>query len=313
MEQERPQDNQRKKNLLYRFDRLIQPFIPNFNVRAILYLTILFAIVIYTQIWRISSVPVQPKPTDEKQEIVIADENYWDSPAYKEKITNQTVDSFTHELEAWLKGETQEFSKRKFEDILFINGGLTPDTGVDLSVIVPESFNYLENIARARYQYAKEKGFWSEKPALVHLGTIMCDIDDKTEQVTTIELYDWRYASMPKLATFLKTKPDWKMQMGSRIYDVSDPKIEDTEILKSLTPQTQKTGLFSFLIFHDTQNNHISLADDTILEKNGIDARLTLGRISSHWNKQPKLYFLYGQEGCKKINTIPNIHYGDTD
>ncbi len=186
-------------------------------------------------------------------------------------------------------------------------------TGGDLTVIVPENFNYLENHARARYQYAKLHGFTSETPTLVKLGNMVCDIDSKTEQVTDIELYDWRYASMPKLAEFMKTKPDWKMQVEDRILDVSDPRIEDKNVLKLKTEQNQPAGLFSFLIFHNTKTNKIVLADSTILQKNGVDDKLTLNRIGTKWDKQPKLYFSVGSEGCKQINNDPNLDYGELD
>ncbi len=302
-----------KRNLLYRFDRLIKIFIPNFNVRAIVYLSVLFAVALYIQVWRISSPSPVIKPAEEKQETVIADQAYWDSPEYKQKLKNQTVDSFAKDLERWLNRKDQEFSKRKFEDMLFINGGLTTMTGGDLTVVVPESFNYLENHARARYQYARDKGFLNDAPLLVRLGKLVCDIDSKTEQVTDVELYDWRYASMPKLAAFMKTKPDWKVQVGNRIFDVSDPRIEDKEILKLRSPQTQPVGLFSFLLLRNAKDNRIVVADSTMLERNGIDATLTLTRIGSHWDKQPKLYFQHGYEGCRQLGSAPNIDYGQFD
>lgn len=302
-----------KKNLLYQFDRLLKPFIPNFNVRAILYLTVLFAIVVYIQIWRISSPPTSQKPTEENSETVIADESYWESKEYKEKIAQQTVNSFTTELERWLNDQDQEFAKRKFEDILYLNGGLSPMTGGDLSVVVPESFNYLENHAKARYQYAKTKGFLNDSATLVKHGNIVCDINEKTEQVSELELYEWRYVSMTKLAEFMKTKPDWKMQVGDKIFDVSDPSIEDKDILKLRNAQTQPAGLFSFLIFHNTKTNRIMLADSTILDKNGVDEKLTLSRISTRWNKQPKVYYEAGFEGCREINKVPKIEYGHSD
>jgi hypothetical protein len=296
---------------LYWFDGLIKRFIPNFNMRAILYLSLIFAVVVYIQIWRISS-PAK-KVTDGKNETVIADQAYWDSQEYKDRIKNRTVDSFTQEFERWLNKQDQEFSRRRFEDMLFINAWLTELTGGDLTVVVPENFNYLENNARARYQYARDKGFLSDKPTLVKLGTLVCDIDEKAEQVTGIELYDWRYASMPKLAAFMKTKPDWKMQFGDKIFDISDPRIEDKDILKLRNAQTQPAGLFSFLVFRYPDGNRIALADSTILENNGVDAKLTLSRITTHWDKQPKLYFAYGYDGCRQIKNLPQIQYGQSD
>jgi hypothetical protein len=305
--------DEKKNNIFSQFDRLVKKFIPNFNVRAIIYLSVIFAFVIYIQIWRISPKPENTKLDEKPQETVIADQTYWESNEYKEKIQNQTVQSFTSEFQTWLDGKDQEFSRRRFEDILFINNGLTPMTGGDLTVIVPENFNYLENHARARYQYAKLHGFTSDTPTLVKLGNMVCDIDSKTEQVTDIELYDWRYTSMPKLAEFMKTKPDWKMQVEDRILDVSDPRIEDKNVLKLKTAQNQPAGLFSFLIFHNTKTNKIVLADSTILQKNGVDDKLTLNRISTKWDKQPKLYFSVGSEGCKQINNDPKLDYGEFD
>jgi hypothetical protein len=82
------------KGPLFWLDNLLKKFIPNFNVRAIIYLSLLFAIVVYAQIWRFDSKP-EPKPVEKNQEIVIADQNYWDSKEYAEKIKNQTVESFT--------------------------------------------------------------------------------------------------------------------------------------------------------------------------------------------------------------------------
>lgn len=319
MEQENSRDDMpRKKNILQMFDGLVKRFIPNFNARAIVYLSVIFAIVLGLQIGRFSSHKDGMKPvavpTPAKQETVIADQSYWDSKEYNDKIHNQTIDSFTKEFEQWLNAKDQEFSKRKFEDMLFINGGLTSGTGGDLATVVPESFNYLENQGRARYQYARDKGFLSDKPALIKLGSVVCDSDEKTEKVTGIELYDWRYASMTKLAAFMATKPDWKMQIGDTIFDVSDPRIEDKDILKLDTAQNQPTGLFSFLVLHDPKTNRMVVADSTILDKNGVDASLTLSRITSHWDKQPKLYFKYGYEGCKQINNTPTqINYGQSD
>ncbi len=313
-EENNQQPSARKKNLLMRFDSVVKTFIPNFNARAILYLSVIFAVAIYLQVWRISS-PHQEKktPTSTKQETVIADKKYWDSKEYKEKIQNQTVESFTTELQNWLNGKDQEFSRRKFEDMLFINNGLTPLTGGDLTSVVPDSFNYLENHAKARFQYARDKGFLSDTPTLIKHGTLVCDIDEKTEKDTGIELYEWRYASMPKLAEFMKTKPDWKMKIDDRILDISDPRIEDKDLLKLRNAQTQPAGLFSFLVLKAPEGNRIFLADSTILEKNGVDDSLTLNRIGSHWDKLPKLYFKYGFEGCKQINSAPHINYGESD
>jgi hypothetical protein len=307
-----------RKGPLYWFDNLIKKFIPSFNYRAIIYFSVLFAIAVYVEIWRLA-VPVPPRPPEIKPEIkketVIADQSYWDSQAYRDKIKNQTVASFTNELTSWLNGKDKELVKRKFEDLMFINGGLTPDTGGDLTEVVPENFAYLENIGRARYQYAKDKGFLADTPALVKLGTVMCNIDQATEQVTKIELYDWRYASMPKLAAFLATGPDWKVTAGDRILDVSDPRIESKELLKYRNGQTQPAGLFSFLIFHNLKTNSIALADSNILDMNGVDAKLTLARITSHWNSRPELYFKYGFAGCNSLSasTTAQIPYGQSD
>lgn len=313
MNEENP-DKRMRKGPLYWFDNLVKKFIPNFNFRAILYFSLIFAVAIYVEVWRISSPPSTAKLPEEKHETVIADENYWDSKIYKDKIKNQSVDSFVGELDHWLNGVDKELVKRKFEDVVFVNGGLTLDTGGDLSVVVPESFAYLENHGKARYQYAKDKGFLSEKPTLVKLGTIVCSIGDTTEQVTGIELYDWRYVSMQKLAAFMATKPDWKVPVGNRILDVSDPRIEDRDVLKYRNAQTQPAGLFSFLIFHDPKSNRISLADSNILDLNGVDEKLTLARISNHWSKQPKLYFVAGVEGCKHLGVpLTPVPYGQSN
>lgn len=301
------------KGPIYWFDGLIKRFIPNFNMRAILYMSVIFAIAMSLQIWRINSPRSDIKAPDGNNETVIADEKYWDSQEYKDKIKNQTADSFTQEFQEWLNEKNQEFSRRRFEDMLFINPALTPLTGGDLTVFVPENFNYLENNARARYQYAREKGFLSDKPSLIKLGTLVCDIDDKTEQITGIELYDWRYASMPKLAAFMNTKPDWKMQFGDKIFDISDTQIEDKNALKLDNAQTQPAGLFSFLVFRYPTTNRVVLADSTMLNNNGVDAKLTLSRITTKWNKQPKLYFAHGYEGCRQIKNEPNIPYGQSD
>ncbi|OGM97915.1 MAG: hypothetical protein A2817_01750 [Candidatus Yanofskybacteria bacterium RIFCSPHIGHO2_01_FULL_39_8b] len=304
-----------KKGMLYWFDNLIKKFIPNFNYRAILYFSVIFAVAVYIHVWRIAPAPPAPKPPDQKHETVIADESYWDSQPYKDKIKNQTVDSFVSELSNWLNGKDKELVKRKFEDLVFINYGLTQDTGGDLTTVVPESFAYLENNVKARYQYAKDKDFLADTPTLVKIGAIICNINETTEQVTGVELYDWRYASMPKLAAFMKTKPDWKVTVGDRILDVSDPRIEDKDLLKYRNAQTQPVGLFSFLIFHNPKTNRITLADTRILDLNGIDAKLTLARISARWNKQPKLYFVAGFEGCKSLtsSTTSPIPYGQSD
>ncbi len=301
-----------QKNILWRFDSLIKKVVPNFNVRAILYFSLIFGIALFLQIWHISSKAPETKDTANK-ETVVADDEYWQSKEYQEKIQNQTVESFTNEFASWLKGADQEFVRRKFEDILFINNSLTTLTGGNLDMVVPESFNYLENHGKARYQYAKEKGFLSDTPALVQHGQLVCDIDEKTERTTGIELYEWRYASMPKLAEFMKSKPDWKIQIDDRILDVSDPRIEDKDLLKLNNAQTQPAGLFSFLVFRNPQTNRIYLADSHILEANGVDDRLTLSLISSHYNKLPKLYFKTGFEGCKQITNTPEVDYGHAD
>ncbi|HEX9503345.1 MAG TPA: hypothetical protein VF974_03430 [Patescibacteria group bacterium] len=303
---EDPHQKPIRSNLLYRFDNLVKKFIPNFNVRAILYFSFIFAVAMYLQIWRISSYAPQPPGTNET---VIADENYWQSQRYKAKLQKQTVESFANELGNWLNHQDQEFAKRKFSDMIFINNGLTP---ADLAMVVPQSFNYLENQGQMRYQYAKEKGFLNDQATLVKLGSLICDSSEKTEKVTNIELYDWRYASMPKLAEFMKTKPDWKIQVKNQIVDVSDPRIENMELLKLRNVQTQASGLFSFLIFHDPQSNRISLADSAILENNGVDSSLTLSKIKI-LDKQPKIYFKSGFEGCRKINDAAQINYGQLD
>jgi len=41
------------KSLFYRLDGLIKTFIPNFNVRAVLYMTLIFAIVLFLRIWKV--------------------------------------------------------------------------------------------------------------------------------------------------------------------------------------------------------------------------------------------------------------------
>lgn len=312
MHEETKQPN--RKNLIYRFDSLVKRFIPNFNVRAIIYFSLIFAVAIYLQVWRISS---HTPPSDNgEQETVIADKKYWDSKEYKEKIQKQTVESFTTELKNWLENKDQEFSKRKFEDMIFINRGLTKLTNDEmktLEVIIPESFNYLENIGRARYQYAKTSGFLADQPTLIQHGVLVCDADEKVEKDTGIELYEWRYASMPKLAAFMQTNPNWKLKVGDNIFDVSDPRIENKDVLKLDNEQTQPVGLFSFLVFRLPQPNRIFLADSVILQKNGVDDALTMARLGSHLDKQPKLYFKYGYEGCRHINDTSNIDYGQPD
>lgn len=312
MNEEKP-DKPIRNGPLYWFDNLIKKFIPNFNYRAIIYFSVLFAVAVYIEMWRISS-PATPKPPETKKETVIADQSYWDSVAYKDKIKNQTADSFVSELSNWLNDKDKELVKRTFEDVVFINGGLTPDTGGDLTAVVPESFAYLENHGKERYQYARDKGFLADKPTLIKLGAIVCNIDDNTEQMTGIELYDWRYASMTKLASFMATNPDWKVPVGDKILDISDPRIESKDLLKYRNTQTQPAGLFSFLIFRDPKTNRITLADSNILDMNGVDAKLTLARITNHWNKQPKLYFVAGFEGCKHLTTpLAPIPYGQFD
>jgi hypothetical protein len=147
----------------------------------------------------------------------------------------------------------------------------------------------------------------------VKIGTLVCDLDERTERVTGIDLYDWRYASMPKLSAFMATKPDWKIQVGERILDVSETRLEDKDLLKLRTSENQPTGLFSFLVFHDPQTKRVVLSDAAMLEKNGIDANLTLSRIDNHWDKQPKLYFTSGYGGCQNISLSPQMHYGHSD
>lgn len=309
MNDQHDQTDPPRPHFLKKFDNFVKKFIPNFNTRAVVYFSLIFAIALYLQIWRIAS-PTPPTNTNQgKQETVIADDTYWASPEYKDRIKAQTVESFTSEFKAWLEGKTQEFSRRKFEDMLFINSGLTVATGGDLNTIIPANFNYLENHAKARFQYAKSNGFLSDAPTLISHGTIVCDLDAKTEKASGIELFEWRYASMPKLAEFMKTNPDWKMQIGDRILDVSDPWIEDKDVLKFKTTQTQPAGLFSFFIFRDPQNNRIFLADSTILENNGIDTKQTLSHLGLVPNKLPKLYFTTGFDGCSKINSLPENNY----
>lgn len=304
-----------KRGPVYWFDNVFKKFVPSFNVRAILYFSVIFGVAIAIQVWRISSSPVtRPVPQVEKsKETVIADERYWDSAAYKDKINHQTLDSFTSELEKWLKGEDQEFTKRKFEDMVFINVGSASETGLDLESLVPEASNYLETIGKARYGYTKEKGFVNDTPKLVKIGTLVCNLNEKTEQITGIDLYDWRYASMSKLAGFMGTKPDWKVQRGNRILDVSDSRLIDKDLLKSRTTENQPVGLFSFLIFHDPKGNKIVLSDAAMLEMNGVDAKLTLSRIDSKWDKHPKLYFSSGYNGCKNLTLSPVVEYGHSD
>lgn len=302
------EDTPKKQNILQKIDGLFGKFIPSFNARAILYFSLIFAVALYLQIWRIGSHTPPPKQT---QETVIADDSYWNSSEYHDKIKNQSLESFTKELQDWLGGNSQEFSRRKFEDMLFINSASTLDTGGSLATVVPESFNYLENHARGRYQYAKNNNFLSESPALISYGNLVCDLDPRTEKDTGISLYEWRYASMSKLSEFMKTKPDFKIQVKDRILDIADPRIEDAGLLATKTSQSQPPGLFSFLIFQDKSSNRIYLADSEILEMNGVDARQTFSNLVG-LKKQPKLYFKYGFEGCKQINNS-EIRYEQFD
>lgn len=303
-------DNTPHKNGPLSFlDTAIKKVIPNPSVRAIVCLSLLFMLALFIQIWRISS---DHKPVTKTGETVIADETYWDSKEYHDRIKNQTVDSFTHELKDWLAGTSQEFSRRKFEDMIFINGNAIADYGGDPSTLIPENFNYLETVGRARYQYAEAHGFLSDGPALVKLGTIICDSGENTERITGIELYDWRYASMPKLAAFMNTKPDWKMQVGDTFINVAERTREESTILKSRTAETQPVGLFSFLIFRDPNTNRVTIADSFIFDKNNIDAALTLSRMSTKWDKQPKLYFKSGYEGCRDLGKELQIPYGQS-
>ncbi len=148
---------------------------------------------------------------------------------------------------------------------------------------------------------------------LLPLGSLTCEVSDGTSSNTGIELYDFRYADMQKLAKFMATKPDWKFKSGQYTYDVSEPNIEDKELINLLNSQTQPAGLFSFLIFHDPKTNKIFLGDNEILENNAVDSRLTLGRLSSHIDKQPKIYFKYGYEGCKQITNFSSVNYGQSN
>ncbi len=287
-----------KRNFLKWLDDILAVFIPNFNIRAILYLSLVFAVALSLQFWRIST-PKEP-PKEAQKETIIADQNYWDDSKYRDKLQGQTVESFANELQEWLEGKNQELTKRKFEDLVFMNGSLD---STDLALIIPENFNYLENNARARYRYVKEKGFLADKPEVVSLGMVVCEINEKTEQVTGMQLYDWRYASMSKLSAFVKTKPDWKYRIGDRIFDVSDPRIASKN----------KTGLFSFLLFHDPKTNRITIADSTILGKNGIDSKKTLDMAGTRKDKQIQLYFKPGYNGCANMTKIPDIPYGHLD
>jgi hypothetical protein len=45
--------SRQSQSLFYRFDGLIKTFIPNFNVRAVLYMTLIFAIVLFLRIWKV--------------------------------------------------------------------------------------------------------------------------------------------------------------------------------------------------------------------------------------------------------------------
>lgn len=311
MNDEHDQNSPPKRlHFLNKFDNFVKKFIPNFNMRAMVYFSLIFAIALYLQIWRIAvHSPHTNTNESAKQETVIADDAFWASPEYKDRIRAQTVESFTNEFKAWLEDKDQEFSRRKFEDMLYINSSLTPATGGDLNTIIPSNFNYLENHAKARFLYAKNNGFLNDSPTLISHGSIVCDLDTKTEKASGIELFEWRYASMPKLAEFMKTNPDWKMQIGDRILDVSDPWIEDKDVLKYKSSLTQPAGLFSFFIFHDPQTNRTFLADSTILENNGIDTKQTLSHLGVVPNKLPKLYFTTGFEGCSQINSIPKNNY----
>src|SRR5450759_484280 len=101
-------DSEKKHNFIYKIDGFVKKFIPNFNLRAIIYFSLIFAIAVYFQIWSISSHPPKVPPQVGKQETVIADDNYWASSEYKDKLQRQTVASFTSELKDWLEGSSQE-------------------------------------------------------------------------------------------------------------------------------------------------------------------------------------------------------------
>lgn len=47
------QASRQPKSLFYRFDILVKTLIPNFNMRAVLYMTLIFAIVLFLRIWKV--------------------------------------------------------------------------------------------------------------------------------------------------------------------------------------------------------------------------------------------------------------------
>ena len=135
----------KKRNILQWLDSIFGLLVPNFNLRAVIYLTVLFGIAMSLQEFRISSPPEQ-KQVVQKKETIIADQPYWDSNVYKDRLKNQTVESFTKELQSWLEGKSQEFAKRRFEDALYINAGLDP---ADL----PRSFQKTSTIWKIPHEH----------------------------------------------------------------------------------------------------------------------------------------------------------------
>jgi len=51
-EQSKVKPAEQPRGLFYRFDSLVKTVIPNFNVRAFLYMTLIFAIVLFMRIWK---------------------------------------------------------------------------------------------------------------------------------------------------------------------------------------------------------------------------------------------------------------------
>jgi hypothetical protein len=76
-------------NYLYKFDRVIARMIPNFNVRAILYVSLIFALALYVEIWRIS--PSREANNVATQKTMDEALQYWNNSGYESSPQEQKI------------------------------------------------------------------------------------------------------------------------------------------------------------------------------------------------------------------------------
>jgi len=239
------------------------------------------------------------------------------SQAYKDKIKTRPWPRSWTNLPAGSTTRIRNWWKRKFEDLIFINGGLTPDTAW-LTEVVPENFATSKYLAEPATSTPKTKDFWQILQRWWSSGTVCCNVwSEPTQQVTKNWSVWLAVCFHAKLGVYGnrtgpgKSRPAIGFWMWA-IRGLRAKIIENTAI-----GQHNRPDYFPFL-FSTISKPTASLWPTAIfLDMNGVDAKLTLGENhKTIGNSRPELYFKYGFAGCQiglSASTTAQIPYGQSD